>query len=138
MEDLISRQAVLDIFGDVHPMDYNAMAYLKQIKELPSVQPKPAECEDAISRKDTCTAIIKRLGIKDETFLLEAERAIYQQILAMPPVQPIIPKGEWEEWIDRNDYNDYESEWYLCNKCHHIQYAATNFCSNCGANMNGK
>lgn len=41
-------------------------------------------CDDAISRKDTCTAIIKRLGIKDETFLLEAERAIYQQILAMP------------------------------------------------------
>lgn len=38
MEDLISRQSVLDIFGDVHPMDYNAMAYLKQIKELPSVQ----------------------------------------------------------------------------------------------------
>ena len=49
---------------------------------------KQEPCEDAISRKDTCTAIIKRLGIKDEIFLLEAERAIYQQILAMPPVQP--------------------------------------------------
>lgn len=49
---------------------------------------KTGPCEDAISRKDTCNAIIKRLGIKDETFLLEAERAIYQQILEMPSVTP--------------------------------------------------
>lgn len=38
-EDCISRQAVIDVFGDVHPMDYNAMAYLKQIKSLPPIQP---------------------------------------------------------------------------------------------------
>ena len=40
--DLISRQAVLDIFGDMHPLDYNARAYVKQIKELPSAE-KTAE-----------------------------------------------------------------------------------------------
>lgn len=36
--DLISRQAVLDIFGDIHPLDYNARAYVTQIKELPSAE----------------------------------------------------------------------------------------------------
>lgn len=40
--DLISRQAVLDIFGDIHPLDYNARAYVAQIEELPSAE-KPAE-----------------------------------------------------------------------------------------------
>lgn len=40
--DLISRQAVLDIFGDIHPLDYNARAYVTQIKELPSAE-KTAE-----------------------------------------------------------------------------------------------
>ena len=34
--DLISRQAVLDIFGDIHPLDYNARAYVAQIKDIPS------------------------------------------------------------------------------------------------------
>lgn len=36
--DLISRQAALDIFGDIHPLDYNARAYVTQIKELPSAE----------------------------------------------------------------------------------------------------
>lgn len=40
--DLISRQAVLDIFGDIHPLDYNAKSYVTQIKELPSTE-KTAE-----------------------------------------------------------------------------------------------
>lgn len=40
--DLISRQAVLDIFGDIHPLDYNTRAYVAQIKELPSAE-KTAE-----------------------------------------------------------------------------------------------
>lgn len=43
---------------------------------------------DCIDRQATLDAILKRLGIKNETYLLEAERAIYQQILAMPSVTP--------------------------------------------------
>lgn len=46
---------------------------------------------DCIDRQATLDAIIKRLGIKNETYLLEAERAIYQQILAMPSVTPQEP-----------------------------------------------
>lgn len=40
-EDLISRQAVLDLFGDIHPLDYNNRAYVSMIKELPSIKAKP-------------------------------------------------------------------------------------------------
>ena len=52
-------------------------------------------CDDAISRSATLDAIIKRLGIKNETYLLESERVIYQQILAMPPVTPQPKMGQW-------------------------------------------
>lgn len=36
-DDLISRKAVLEILGDIHPLDYNAQAYVSQIKELPTI-----------------------------------------------------------------------------------------------------
>ena len=51
-EDAISRQAVLEIFGDIHLLDYNAQAYANKIKALPSVTPTviediKAEIEDS-------------------------------------------------------------------------------------------
>ena len=68
--------------------EFDAMRAIANGTQQESRSENPNTCGDAISRKDTCNAIIKRLGIKDETFLLEAERAIYQQILAMPSVTP--------------------------------------------------
>lgn len=59
-------------------------------EELKALGEKIEPQGDLISRQDTLNAIIKRLGIKDESYLLEAERAIYQQILAMPSFQPDI------------------------------------------------
>ena len=53
--DLISRQAVLDIFGDIHPLDYNARAYVAQIEELPSAEQnlkEEFEREIEIANKD--------------------------------------------------------------------------------------
>lgn len=38
-DDYVSRKAVLDIFRDIHPLDYNTNAYVSQIKSLPNVQP---------------------------------------------------------------------------------------------------
>ena len=35
-DDLISKQEVLDVFKDVHPLDYNAQSYFSQIKKLKS------------------------------------------------------------------------------------------------------
>lgn len=39
-DDVIYRQAAIDVFGDVHPLDYNAQTYLGKIKALPSAQPE--------------------------------------------------------------------------------------------------
>ena len=37
MDDLISRREALDVFGDVHPLDYNTIGYVNKIKGLPAV-----------------------------------------------------------------------------------------------------
>lgn len=39
--DTIYRQDAIAVFGDIHPMDYNAQAYVNAIKALPSAQPEP-------------------------------------------------------------------------------------------------
>lgn len=36
MTDYISREAVLKVFGDIHPLDYNATAYAEKIKSIPA------------------------------------------------------------------------------------------------------
>ena len=40
-EDAISRQAVLEVFGDIHPLDYHTNGYVLKIQKLPSVNPQP-------------------------------------------------------------------------------------------------
>ena len=55
--DLISRKAVLDIFGDIHPLDYNARAYVKQIKELPSAE----KTDRVITELEKITESIKEI-----------------------------------------------------------------------------
>lgn len=98
---------------------------------------------DCIDRQATLDAIIKRLGIKNETYLLEAERAIYQQILAMPSVTPQEPrKGKWMKTPKAVMGEGYM--WY-CNKCEHQvyqdssrDYPSEKYCPNCGADMRGR
>ena len=53
---------------------------------------------DCIDRQATLDTIIKRLGIKNESYLLPAERTIYQQIKDMPSVTPQEPR-----WIPVNE-----------------------------------
>jgi hypothetical protein len=46
-EDCISREAVIKIFGEVHPMDYNTQAYITKIQNLPSVTPTISDVENS-------------------------------------------------------------------------------------------
>ena len=40
MDELIRRGDAVAVFGDVHPLDYNAQSYLSQIKKLPARSPQ--------------------------------------------------------------------------------------------------
>lgn len=85
---------------------------------------------DCIDRQATLDAIIKRLGIRNETYLLEAERVIYQQILAMPSVAPQPRKGHWIR-VDKDKLR--------CSECDVIHFIAQYpqgkiaWCPNCGS-----
>lgn len=62
---------------------------------------------DLISRSELKKAIIKRLGIKSEEFLLASERTIYDEIDNAPTVKP-------EPYvIDSCDMNVFEPEKYM-------------------------
>lgn len=56
MTDYISREAALAIFGDVHPLDYNAQAYKYSIEKLPAADVvEVVRCKDCIhSYEDLC------------------------------------------------------------------------------------
>jgi hypothetical protein len=56
-EDCISREAVIKIFGEVHPMDYNTQAYITNIQNLPSVTPKGVTITDFADRCRECGRI---------------------------------------------------------------------------------
>jgi hypothetical protein len=72
---------------------YNLMYEHADVQEIPTGSTTKNDLGvDCIDRQATLDAIIKRLGIKNETYLLEAERVIYQQILAMPSVTPQEPR----------------------------------------------
>ena len=89
--------------------------------------------EDLINRQDALKAIIKRLGIKDESYLLESERVIYQQILAMPNCNTI---AEWKE--PKNPYDLDGTYCCFCSACGSDAYEQTAYCPNCGAKMKEK
>ena len=100
---------------------------------------------DCIDRQATLDAIIKRLGIKNETYLLEAERVIYQQILAMPSVTPEPKTGHWIEYtrvLIPEPFNNWEQAWY-CSECGYGNQECEDggawlgwaYCPYCGAKM---
>ena len=41
MKEYIEKTAALAVFGDVHPLDYNALAYRARIAQLPTIVIRP-------------------------------------------------------------------------------------------------
>ena len=135
MNDLISRQAVIDAIEDDNRngmwscfvSDDDAQKFKTVIKELPSVNPQP--CNDAISKQAVIDACEQSVNI------LEA----VDRIMDLPSVNPQEPKtGHWE-WI-KYDSNP-EIGNFHCSECNFIPASFNwaskhlNYCPNCGAKM---
>ena len=96
---------------------------------------------DCIDRQATLDAIIKRLGIKNESYLLPAEKTIYQQIKDMPSVTPQEPKtGHWIKYcIPRAGEQHYQctncEEYFNFGLYSDYYKKAFKFCPNCGCAM---
>jgi hypothetical protein len=101
-------------------------------------------CEDYVSRQATLNAIIKELCIKDESYLLQSEKTIYNVVKNMPPVTPKIETGHWSRKtkVDAYDLAGVKT-WGIkcqCDRCTFTTIVIEDFgyytyCPNCGAKM---
>lgn len=69
----------------------DAEEFEKDLNEILDLSIKALEqqpSDDCVSRQATLNAIIKELCIKDESYLLQSEKAIYNVVKNMPPVTP--------------------------------------------------
>lgn len=93
--------------------------------------------EDCISRKATLNAIIKRLCLKDESYLIFDEQIIYNTVKDMPSIQLKPKTGYWTRELIRNENGGCIGAKMICSECDsdngHDEYM--NYCPNCGAKM---
>lgn len=110
-EDAISREAVIEWLKakDIIKMSWQEEKARKELSELPSVQPKPIECDDAISRAELYKAIDSwdKFGYTETGCFVRLTKEIDEKyvgyvhledvitaIQGMPSVQPS-RKGHW-------------------------------------------
>lgn len=141
--DTISRDAVLDLL-DKDRHEYT----IQKVKALPSVQSKPIDCDDAISRAELYKAIDSwdKFGYTETGCFVRLTKEFDEKyvgyvhledvitaIQGMPSVQPS-RKGHWI---------DYSDEGYVeCPFCEHAtncegNIAELHYCFWCGASMEG-
>lgn len=134
-EDTVSREEAIkaqceacDICGNTR---YTKCQYFTQgcnevkcLRELPSVMPKPIECEDAVS----IDVIIEWLKSKDIIKMSNQEINARKELQALLSVQPKAKKGHWNKSCRCSEcgYGIVETE-KLSGKY--------KFCPNCGAKM---
>lgn len=117
----------------------------KYISKLETQIVEQEPCDDCVSRQATLNAIIKELCIKDENYLLQSEKTIYNVVKNMLSVTPQEPKtGHWtqtnEFFINRDGQFIYK---FICSECKSLSYfrksnkkaIGANVCPNCGAKM---
>ena len=150
-EDAISRQAVLDGIEELKRSPWcndsrNGYEYLIAealdvvkdlcIKKLPSVQPKPIEYEDAVSRQAALNLMrsFTRWCVRSQDGKFDNVGLLYDDVMfgiaKLPSVQPKPKTGRWI---------DVDGIWFKCSECGAHRKMFPNykeyFCPNCGAKM---
>lgn len=140
MDDLISRQAVIDALGE-RPFAWVHGEYeegliakwesdVEAIRALPSAQPEP--CEDAVSREAVIDVFYELWGT-----------SLTRTVNAINDLPTVTPKQRTGKWIKKNG-NLYCSKcgtkalFRMDKKILDYDYCESNFCPNCGMNMRGK
>ena len=88
-------------------------------------------------------SIIKKLGIASEEFLLESEKAVFEEIDNAPTVEAVpVRHGKYigTEFDGYADGCPVYYEW-KCSECGCVfeeEEPTYNYCPNCGAKMNGE
>jgi len=81
---------------------------IEQLKELGyEFGEKIRTSDDCVNRQATLDAIIKELCIKDESYLLPSEKAIYNVVKNMPPVTPTHGTCKDCRWLTTDEDGNY-------------------------------
>ncbi len=104
--------------------------------DIKAIRARP--CDDVISREDTLKAMIEHLGIRNEDYLIPAEKTLYKVVKNMPPVNLQPNTGHW--YIDERPESNRK---VICSNCEQpiFKYYKMDFdyrpkyCPNCGAIM---
>lgn len=146
-EDAVSRQIISDYVGN-HIQEINTgygdlnehtnrilRMIVDYIDGMPSVTPKPIECEDTVSRQAVSEWYCNMTCDKDYCTEPCLE---HKQIMMLPSVQP---KAKTGRWINQDEGAHYPVE---CCSCHkeplldqYGDYVLSDFCPNCGTDMRG-
>lgn len=155
-EDAISREQAIDAVADLfemseypHPYPQGKPIRLKDIKEklkqLPSVQPKPIECEDAISRQaaqEGLNHLMDSDGFRDSVGYVQ-KSLVRKMLVNLPLVTLRQRTGHWIKcdcWSEGVGMGEIYGYYYQCSECQKKVkdgYAKcdSKYCSNCGAKM---
>lgn len=138
-EDAISREEALKVINKMDIPEDMCVFEIKshigvEISTLPPVQPKPIECEDAISRKYAIGAVADLFEMSEYPHPYPQGKPIRlkdikEKLKQLPSVQPKPKTGHWI--YERCDM-------YSCSVCHHWHTdldEKMNYCPNCGAKM---
>ena len=100
----MTREQAIDIIKCLawhrRPEEEEIEQAIETLKQEPS--------EDCVSRQETLDTIIKELCIKDESYLLQSEKAIYNVVKNMPSVTPT------QRWIPVSERLPEVGEKVLC------------------------
>jgi len=150
-EDAVSRDAVLKkaVYTETEEGWCGYTVDVDYIKSLSPVTPKPTECEDAISREELlkaietwdkfgCDADTKLVPYKDHYIPYIHYDDVIKAIKGMPSVTPSRHKGQghWKE--PKNPYDIDGTYYCYCSECECDANEQTDFCPNCGAEMESK
>ena len=136
MEDLISRQAVIDMTGLSNWFDssddYNS--FVEDLCKLPPVAPKIHTSDDCVSRQALYESLYERFHDENtpNNITMVPLGIIRNFVKNFPPVTPT--RKSRLRWIERFDNED---KWLECPHCHKDSDNAYAYCPNCGAEMRG-
>jgi hypothetical protein len=103
------------------------------IKNIPSVQTKPIECSDAISRKRAVDAVANLFEISEYQHPYPQGkpirlRDIKEKLKQLPPVHPKLKTGHWIHFASGDDCSE-------CGWSTGKYESPSKYCPNCGAKM---
>lgn len=96
-------------------------------------EPKIAQPTDAVSREAVLELAKKGILVSNDNY-----KCVVNAIKSLPSVTPQRPKGKWIEVFVKtpNDPYSYGFKAHKCSKCEHRPLRISNYCPNCGAEMN--